>query len=98
MEINKRLLIRILEEAESPPHDNFLWNIPHIATEFHNRDTGENICMKETSLLVYMCVEAGYIHEPNRDEETDQDLLPREHGLRLTLQGYEKLEQLRKEV
>ena len=98
MELNKRLLVRILEEAKSPPGDYFFGNIPHIAQVFVEREYGESISLRDAELHLYMCAEAGYIHVPpdKVDETEEMDLADK--TLRLTLKGYEKLEQLKAET
>ena len=98
MKINKLLLIRILEEAESPPRDNFLWSIPHIAQVFCERETGENISLRDAELHTYLCLEAGYVHVPPDDAKDNEELLGPQKVLRLTLHGYDKLEELKWEL
>ena len=98
MKINKRLLMKILEEAESPPSDSFFWNIPHIAQVFCERETGEEISLRDAELHAYMCLEAGYIHVPPDDAKDNEGLLRVQKVLRLTLHGYDKLEELKREL
>ena len=106
MEINKRILIRVLEEAKigSPSSSGtysrsyFLFKIPMVVQESHKRETGENIALGEAELHAYLCMEAGYVNIPPEGADDNDDLLAAEKMLRLTLQGYEKLESLKKEV
>jgi len=106
MEINKRFLIRILEEAKmgSPScnctytRNYFLFSAPADAQADHKRETGEEISLEEAGLYAYLCVEAGYVHIPPEGADDNDDLLAAEKMLRLTLQGYEKLESLKKEL
>ena len=106
MEINKRILIAILEEAKmgSPGSDStytrnyFLFKVPMLVQESHKRETGEKIPIEEAELHTYLCLEAGYVSIPPEGADNSDDLLAAEKMLRLTLQGYEKLERLKKEV
>lgn len=106
MEPNKRFLVRLLEEAKggSPgggcrySRNFFLFTSPHALQAFHERETGEKVSSGDAELHAYLCVEAGYVHIPPEDGDDNDDLLPAQKLLRLTLQGYEKLESLKKEL
>lgn len=106
MKLNKRLLMRILEEAKlGSPSGNctytrnyFLLKVPMLVQADFERETGEEISLEEAQLYAYLCVEADYVYIPPEGTDDSDDLVSAEKMLRLTLQGYEKLESLEKEL